>query len=206
MYCAGRQFWIEDSALACWNSLPTRQTLYLLLGTSPEWYRSGVCLQESEWRMHSLIIPALILLGIVALIAGRKLRWPYVSVIVLGLIYFPARVDFQLQPRACQTDLTVDLALMSLRNFPHIVHFAWFFLLTAFRFQKRTRRTLLFSGLIALLMGAAVELAEGITGKGNCRLRDLIPDAAGAFVGALLVLLWETSRQQLRSRFSTNLR
>jgi hypothetical protein len=147
--------------------------------------------------VHSLIIPASIILGIVALL-GRTFRWAYISMIVLGLLYFPARVGFRLQPRGCQTELSLDLALLSLRNFPHIIHFAWFFVVTAAQFQNKTRSTLILSGLVSLLMGAAVELGEGISGKGNCRFRDLVPDAVGALCGAILVLLWEMGRKRFR--------
>jgi hypothetical protein len=146
--------------------------------------------------MHSLIIPASIILGIVAL-RGRKARWAYVSMIVLGLLYFPVRVGFQMQPRACQTELSLELALLSLRNFPHTIHFAWFFVVTAAQFEYKTRSTLILSGLISVIMGTAVELGEGISGKGNCRLRDLIPDAVGALAGAIVVLLWKAVRKRL---------
>lgn len=153
--------------------------------------------------MHSLIIPASIILGIIALLFGRNARWAYISSIVLGFIYFPARVGFNLQPSGCQTELSFDLALMSLRNFPHIVHFAWFFAVTAAQFSNKTPSTFIWSGLISLVMGGMVELAEGITGKGNCRVRDLIPDAVGAFCGAVVVLLWITLSKRLSGNWKT---
>ena len=41
-----------------------------------------------------------------------------------------------------------------------------------------------------MVVGALLELAQGVCGEGHCRLRDLLPDAAGAFLGwALLVIL-----------------
>jgi hypothetical protein len=89
-----------------------------------------------------------------------------------------------------------------LRNFPHLVHFAWFFVVTAAQFQYKTGSMLVLNGLISLLMGAAVELGEELSGKGNCRLRDLIPDAVGAACGAILVLLWETGRKRFRREAS----
>lgn len=49
---------------------------------------------------------------------------------------------------------------------------------------------MLLAGLITLAMGALVEAAEGMTGEGNCRLRDLVPDLAGALIGALAVYGW----------------
>jgi hypothetical protein len=36
-------------------------------------------------------------------------------------------------------------------------------------------------------MGLVVELEEGATRTGNCRLTDLLPDLAGALVALLLV-------------------
>jgi VanZ family protein len=148
-------------------------------------------------RMHSLIVPACIVLGTVALLGGRRWCWAYAAFLLLGMLYFPARVGFELHPHACETRLNARLALLSLHNFPHMIQFAWFFLITAAQFRKKTASTMLLSGFIVLLMGAFVELAEGLTGKGNCRVRDLIPDATGALIGACLVLLW----RQASARF-----
>lgn len=36
-------------------------------------------------------------------------------------------------------------------------------------------------------MGMLVELSQGVTAHGNCRMRDLIPDSAGALLGFLTV-------------------
>src|SRR6266478_2210671 len=46
--------------------------------------------------------------------------------------------------------------------------------------------------LATLLVGALVEIAEGMTmtGRGHCRVRDLVPDAAGALGAALLLAVW----------------
>ena len=43
-------------------------------------------------------------------------------------------------------------------------------------------------------MGLLVELAQGISGAHHCRLRDLIPDAAGVVLGAGIVFLWNRMR------------
>ena len=40
-----------------------------------------------------------------------------------------------------------------------------------------------------IVMGVLVEAAEGVTGKGHCRLRDLIHDTVGALAGSVIVLL-----------------
>jgi hypothetical protein len=44
-----------------------------------------------------------------------------------------------------------------------------------------------------------VELAEGISGNGHCRLRDLIPDTVGIILGAGLVFLWNKIRTKPQS-------
>jgi len=38
-------------------------------------------------------------------------------------------------------------------------------------------------------LGFLVEIAEGATGIHHCRMRDLIPDMAGACIGAIAVLI-----------------
>jgi VanZ family protein len=48
--------------------------------------------------------------------------------------------------------------------------------------------------LVSVAMGTLVELAQGITGRGHYRLRDLIPDAAGIMVGFGIVYLWNRLR------------
>lgn len=79
--------------------------------------------------------------------------------------------------------------MFSLTNYAHIVLFGIFFLFSAFHaIADRTsiRSALTFAAIATVLMGALVELAEGATGSGHCRLRDLIPDGAGIVLGALV--------------------
>ena len=147
---------------------------------------------------------ARILLVVLAL---RGKRWAYVLFIVLGLAYFPLSVGFHLQPRGCQLAFDARHAAFSLTNYPHIVLFGLFFMLSAVHFGGRQwtgRSALTRAAVVTVAMGAAVELAEGVTGNGNCRLRDLIPDSAGIALGAdVLVLLDEALRRipaLLRSR------
>src|SRR2546427_261 len=51
-----------------------------------------------------------------------------------------------------------------------------------------------------LLVAALVEIAEGMTGGGRgrvlCRVRDLVPDAAGAVGAALLLEIWSRLRRK----------
>lgn len=77
----------------------------------------------------------------------------------------------------------------ALTNYGHLVLFTLFFLLTAVqaRGYSGPPQYLIAAGAV-LAMGVYVEVAEGITGKGHCRLRDLVPDAAGALLGALVLV------------------
>ena len=138
--------------------------------------------------MSQALILASIALGIAAL-RGRRVA--YKAFVIVGLLYFPTRVQFQLSPRACQIALDIPLALHSLTNYPHIVLFTVFFVISANQFPAITASTFLLTGLMTLGMGVLVEAAEGVTGAGNCRLRDLVPDCAGAVIGAAILYGWD---------------
>jgi hypothetical protein len=117
-------------------------------------------------------------------------RWAYVVFVLLGILFFPARVGFHFNPRPCEFALTIPLALFSLTNWGHDVLFAIFFLMTAVQLRYHrmlTRIGLSFAAVIAF--GIYVELAEGLTGKGHCRLRDLVPDTAGGLAGAIVLIV-----------------
>jgi hypothetical protein len=126
----------------------------------------------------------------------RGWRLAYAAFAIVGVLYLPARVGFHLSPRACQIAFGIPLALQSLTNYSHIILFTIFFVMSTRQFRATTRSTLFLAGLMALVMGALVEAAEGITGRGNCRLRDLIPDSAGAVIGAVSVYCWTRIRSR----------
>ena len=133
------------------------------------------------------ILPFLrFLLGLLSL---RGNRWAYISFIVLGLLYFPMSVDFRFNPQPCELTPSLSLALFSLTNYAHIVLFALCFVITSAQFQKSNWSAFASAALITIVLGAVVEGAEGVTGKGHCRLRDLIPDTVGALLGFFIVLL-----------------
>jgi VanZ family protein len=142
------------------------------------------------------------LLGVVvivtiAAVALRRTRWArlarnvsrvaYGLLVLSPLIYFPYRSGFRLEPIACEWTFGSALAVHSLRNFPHVVLFAFFFLLTYAQLLD-ARRALLWSAAACLAMGLVVEIAQGVTRAGHCRMRDLIPDAVGALAGMILVM------------------
>ena len=127
---------------------------------------------------------------LLAIFAFRRERWAYISFIVLALFYFLARAGFQVTAPRCELALDAGLALQSLRNYAHIVLFALFYLITDAQLKgKHGAARFAIAMLAVLAMGAAVELLEGITAHGHCRVRDLVPDAAGGVLGAALAAL-----------------
>lgn len=129
---------------------------------------------------------------VLAALAFRPTRWAYFTFVALGLLFFPARVGFHLHPQPCECSLSVRLALFSLTNYGHIWRFAIFFLMTSAQMRSSRFRDQLLVALGAVMaMGIYVELAEGFTGEGHCRLRDLVADLAGAVLGTVLLMLWK---------------
>jgi hypothetical protein len=144
-----------------------------------------------------LLLRGLMLLFLV--VSLRGVRWAYVTYVGLALLYFPARVGFHLSPHACELAFDLPLAIFSLSNYPHIMLLAAFFVLTSLQLRMDRPRAYLWAGLATLAMGALIEVAEGVTGRGNCRLRDLVPDSEGALLGATLVFPWNRVRILSRS-------
>ena len=126
---------------------------------------------------------------VLAALAFSGFRWAYFVFIVLGVLYFPARVGFHLHPQPCEVALNLPLAAFSLTNYGHLIRFTIFFLMTCVQARRLSPRAQFLIGLAAVVaMGIYVEAAEGITGEGHCRVRDLVPDLAGALIGAALWL------------------
>lgn len=139
---------------------------------------------------------------LLALLALRGVRWAYLLYVVVGLLYFPVSVGFQFNPRACQLAFSLPLAAHSLTNFAHIALFAFFFVVTSAQFPTKTSAAYLGIATITIAMGALVELAQSLTGNGNCRIRDLVPDSAGAVIGAAIVFFWSKRRERMAARTS----
>jgi hypothetical protein len=78
---------------------------------------------------------------------------------------------------ACEQLISKGLLRVSLQNYAHIALFAGFYWISWVQF-KRTDARVVWALLATLIMGALVEVAEGMTGRGHCRVRDLVPDAA----------------------------
>lgn len=127
--------------------------------------------------------------------ALRVSRWTYALFVVFGLLYFPLRGGRLTAPE-CQWTFDLALARHSLTNYPHMILLGVFFLITYAQLPN-VPRALLWSGVACMAMGLLVELSQGMSGHGHCRMRDLIPDAVGALAGLLVVV---TGRRLWRLR------
>jgi hypothetical protein len=57
---------------------------------------------------------------LLAAFAARGIRSAYVAYVVLGLLFMPAAAGFRFNPLPCEVDLSLPLAIRSLRNYGHI--------------------------------------------------------------------------------------
>jgi hypothetical protein len=143
----------------------------------------------------SLTVRVLSLVCLVGALVVPRLAWrraAFGGFIALGLCSFPLRAGWParpLVPTACEWLVGRELALFSFHNTPHIVLFALCFLLARVQFpasgpgRAARWRANVHASTTTMIVGALVELAEGFSGAGHCRLRDLLPDAAGALLG-----------------------
>jgi VanZ family protein len=100
----------------------------------------------------------------------------------------PARTGFHLTEPACDMRLTLHNVQLSLTKIPHVVLFGVFFLITALQFDRADRRTMTWSLVATLALGLLVELEEGMTRTGSCRITDVLPDLWGASIVMALVM------------------
>ena len=139
-----------------------------------------------------MFVATAILRLVLAGFAIRGARWAYAAFIVVSLAYFPMKMGFDLRPRACEVAFDAQMAAIALTKTAHVILFAVFFVFSSSQAGRGAspRRVLLVAGIATLVMGALVELGEGVTGAGNCRLRDLLPDSVGIAVGAASLFAW----------------
>ena len=116
-----------------------------------------------------------------------KVRFAYVAFVVLGVLWMPARAAFRLAPRDCETAMSLGLALHSMTNYKHIVLFTMFAIMTLAQFGPDDKWRFVKLAFIALGMTIVVEGEQALLGVGHCRVRDLVPNAAGGLVGACLI-------------------
>src|SRR6267143_3947626 len=139
-------------------------------------------------------------LALLALLTLRGKRWAYPAFVVLGLLYFPAQTHFHVHVPKCEQLLpTIQVLVVSLHNYAYIALFAGFYWMSWVQF-RRTDARVVWALLATLLVAALVEIAEGMTGGGrgqvHCRVRDLVPDVAGALGAALLLAIWSRLRRK----------
>src|SRR4051812_12082193 len=105
-----------------------------------------------------------------------------------GVLRIPARTGFHLAMPACDMRLTAQNSAASLTKLPHIVLFGLFFLLTVTQFNHVDWRAAGWSFLATIGMGFLIELEEGATRTGNCRISGVVPDALGALIAVAAVM------------------
>ena len=140
---------------------------------------------------------ALALVGVVAALSLRRTRWAvpslWVSRVAYALLvlqapaYFLAKSGFRVSSPVCEWTFGLALATHSLTNYPHMILFALFFLLTYAQLPG-IPKAIIWSTAATVAMGLLVELAQAVTRQGHCRMRDLIPDSVGALVGFVVVM------------------
>lgn len=163
-----------------------------------------------------LAVRLLSLIMLAGALLAPSLRWrrsAFASFVLLSLASFAFRAGWPakpLNPAACEGLVGPALAMHSFRNTPHIVLFALCFLLARMQFSRvrvgghAGRWTNAGALAITLIVGALVELAEGASGAGHCRLRDMLPDGAGALLGWAAIAAFAAARQRWwRSRSAT---
>lgn len=131
-----------------------------------------------------------VVLALLALFALRGKRWAYLAFVVLGLLYFPAQTHFRVHEPKCQQVIpTMNVVVLSLQNYVALALFALVCWMSWVQFGWSKAR-FVWAVLATVLAGVLVEIAEGMTGRGACRVRDLVPAAAGALGAALVLALW----------------
>src|SRR5260370_25517112 len=89
----------------------------------------------------------------------------------------------------------MHVLVLSLHNYASVGLFGGFYWISWVQFRRSDARAI-WALLATLLVGALVEIAEGMTGRGHCRVRGLVPDAAGALGAALLLAVWSRLRRK----------
>src|SRR5207244_7419332 len=110
--------------------------------------------------------------------------------------YCPTQTHFRVHAPKCEQLLpTLHLLVPLLHNYAYIALFAGFYWMSWAQFRTSVARGVW--ALVATLRVRALgEIADGMTGRGHCRVQDLVPDAAGALGAALLLAGWSRLRRK----------
>lgn len=120
-----------------------------------------------------------------------RVRWAYIVFVLLGLLYLPATTGFRFDPQRCDLALDAPVLIHSLSNYPHIVLFMFFCVVTARQFRSLDWQSLGWSIGLTMAMGVGIEMAEGLSGLHHCKASDLVPDFIGALLGAIVAIMVE---------------
>ena len=134
-------------------------------------------------------------LAVLGVLSYQGKRWAFVGLITLAIVYFPVRSNFVFVYRPCEIGFDWALAVYSLRNFNNLILFFAFFLIAAAQLPMSRPRHYVVAVGMTVAMGVIVEASEATWGRGNCRVRDLIPDGFGALIGAAVVMVRSRIRQ-----------
>jgi VanZ family protein len=133
----------------------------------------------------------------------HRRRWIYGAWMVLAVTRIPARTGFRLTAPTCDTALTLENLALSLTKVPHIVLFGAFFLITLIQFDRVDRRSLAWSVAATAGISLVIEIEQGATRTGNCRMTDVAPNLAGALIVAVLVAAAVALRNRITNRASS---
>src|SRR3954468_4609526 len=128
-------------------------------------------------------------LAVLGVLAYQGKRWAFIALIALAIASFPVRSNFSFLYRPCEVGFDWSLAVYSLLNFNNVILFFAFFLMAAAQLPMQRPRHFVVAIAMTVAMGVIVEVSETMWGRGNCRVRDLIPDGLGALIGAGVVIV-----------------
>jgi hypothetical protein len=115
-------------------------------------------------------------------------RWLYAVWLLVAVTRIPARTGFRLAAPACDWSLTFHSLALSLTKTPHVLLFGGFFLLTLVQFDRVDRMSLGLSLMATAALSIIVEIQQGATRTGNCRITDVAPNLLGGVIAAALAM------------------
>ena len=140
-----------------------------------------------------------------AFLAVRGSRGAYAAFALWIPLSIFAFAGFRNDPNPCELALDLPFIIHALPNFPHIIIFAFFFLVTAGHFRLSGWRSWTWAIGLTMAMGAAMEIAQGLSGgTHHCKAVDLVPDFIGALLGLILFLRGAMVSNSLHRRRSRN--
>lgn len=130
----------------------------------------------------------------------RYRRWGYAAWLLWSLTRIPARTGFRFAMPTCDWRPTADNLALSMTKVPHILLFGVFFLLTLVQFDRINRTSISLSLLATAAMSLLVEIQQGATRTGTCRLTDMAPNLLGGLLVAVPALMMAAMWRRQRTR------